>query len=167
MIVSVCNFEFCEKEEQQITWQPKKRYIFYFLPWYVCLDFTFRYAPDLRSKGYIISVIWADNVKLYLFPLKKVCVCARARMCVYVIEFNVTFKGISVISWRCLLVADWMLYCRHIHIAFHQVTFYSRQLGNRPNVLDLTFKCRALSKEASSTGNRTYNLPHTRQVLYH
>ena len=45
----------------------------------------------------------------------------------------------------------WMLYHRHIDIAFHQVTFYSRQQGNWPYVLDLSFKCWALCKEASST----------------
>ena len=44
-----------------------------------------------------------------------------------------------------------MMYRRHIDIACHPVTFYSRQRGNRPYVLDLSFKCQALSKEASST----------------
>ena len=44
-----------------------------------------------------------------------------------------------------------MLCCRQIDIALHLVPFYSRQRGNRPFVLDLSFKCRALSREASST----------------
>ena len=39
-----------------------------------------------------------------------------------------------------------MLYHRHIDIAFHPVTLYSRQWGNRPCVLDLSFKSRALRK---------------------
>ena len=81
-----------------------------------------------------------------------VCVC----VCVCVIQFNVIFNSFSVISWRCLLVADIVL--PHLN-AISQAHWYSippshilkSTMGNRPCDLDLSFKCRALSKEASST----------------
>ena len=44
-----------------------------------------------------------------------------------------------------------MLCRRHIDIAIHPVIFYIQQWESRPYFHDLTFKCRALSKEASST----------------
>ena len=78
--------------------------------------------------------------------------------CVCVIQFNVTFKGISVISCRCQLVADIVL--QHLK-AISQAHWYSippshslQLTMGKPTKcrqVYLSFKCRVLGKEASST----------------
>ena len=52
-----------------------------------------------------------------------------------------------------------MLCRRHIDIAIHPVIFYIQQWESRPYFHDLTFKCRALSKEASTATFKVFGMP--------
>ena len=113
--------------------------------WKSTIDFYHFRVERSRALSGILKTCYNDIKNVFLY---YVCVCK--------IQFNITFNSISVMLWRCLLVADIVLpYLNAISQAhwyiIPPVTFYSRQWGDHPYVFYLSFKCRVLSKEASST----------------
>ena len=125
------------------------------------------YICNLERSLYIVIMIATDlwyfslshNIRMCCMSAFTSCTLHNKLECeLCVIQVNVTFNVISVISWWCLLVADMglphqkaMSQARWCSIASQSVTFYSWEQVNRTYFLGSPFNCWVLNKEAPST----------------